>query len=333
MKTITIDISKPGPVETLCVREGDAMSRFFAITIWDNGTEYKPPTGAAYSIRYEVGINTGWYDTINLVNGTTRSAVTVSGNTLTCEIAEAATHGEGKLCVLVETSTGYRLALPDIRIRGDYVPAESAGETNDYYNTHIQEMLERCILGSINAAPAGYGLGTSAKNITGTDLLDVLQRGESGWYRGNNVTNAPVATWCYFEVICSSTSYAVVNCWTYSGYACRAYYVDGVFQPWEWINPPMLPGIEYRTTERWYGHVVYAKLIDCGAASNGKTIDLTGMHVIMDFGRVGNTPIPYGYAGASGYMYRNITLEQLTLYCTSNFTANWYHQVWYWYDD
>lgn len=29
----------------------------------------------------------------------------------------------------------------------------------------------------------------------------------------------------------------------------------------EWINPPMLPGTEYRTTERWNGKVVYKKLL------------------------------------------------------------------------
>lgn len=34
--------------------------------------------------------------------------------------------------------------------------------------------------------------------------------------------------------------------------------VDGVT---EWINPPMVPGVEYRTTERWNSKVVYVKYI------------------------------------------------------------------------
>ena len=33
----------------------------------------------------------------------------------------------------------------------------------------------------------------------------------------------------------------------------------------EWADPPMVLGIEYRTTERWNGEVVYTKLVDCGA--------------------------------------------------------------------
>lgn len=32
----------------------------------------------------------------------------------------------------------------------------------------------------------------------------------------------------------------------------------------EWINPPMVPGVEYRTTERYNGNVVYTQTIDCG---------------------------------------------------------------------
>ena len=32
----------------------------------------------------------------------------------------------------------------------------------------------------------------------------------------------------------------------------------------EWLNPPMELGVEYRTTERWLGKVVYTKLFDYG---------------------------------------------------------------------
>lgn len=39
--------------------------------------------------------------------------------------------------------------------------------------------------------------------------------------------------------------------------------VDGVK---EWINPPLVIGEEYRTTERHEGKPVYAKMISCGAA-------------------------------------------------------------------
>lgn len=41
----------------------------------------------------------------------------------------------------------------------------------------------------------------------------------------------------------------------------------------EWLNPPMVIGVEYRTTERWQGKPIYTKLIDCGQMpSHDKTV-------------------------------------------------------------
>lgn len=38
----------------------------------------------------------------------------------------------------------------------------------------------------------------------------------------------------------------------------------GEWQPWEWVNPPMQFGVEYRTTERYLGKPVYVKVVNCG---------------------------------------------------------------------
>lgn len=43
---------------------------------------------------------------------------------------------------------------------------------------------------------------------------------------------------------------------------------NGVWQPFEWINPPLVPGVEYRTTERYLGKPVYCKLVDFGKLPN-----------------------------------------------------------------
>ena len=44
--------------------------------------------------------------------------------------------------------------------------------------------------------------------------------------------------------------------------------VDGVV---EWLNPPLIVGVEYRTTERWNGSPVYAQLFDCSPLPNATT--------------------------------------------------------------
>ena len=42
----------------------------------------------------------------------------------------------------------------------------------------------------------------------------------------------------------------------------------GVWGEFEWVNPPMQLGVEYRTTERYNGKPVYAKLVNFGALPN-----------------------------------------------------------------
>ena len=47
---------------------------------------------------------------------------------------------------------------------------------------------------------------------------------------------------------------------------------NGVWSAFEWVNPPMVLGIEYRTTERWQGKAVYTKLINCEALPSVGTL-------------------------------------------------------------
>ena len=46
------------------------------------------------------------------------------------------------------------------------------------------------------------------------------------------------------------------------------------WEPWEVFNPPMVLNTEYRTTERYQGKPVYAKLVDFGALPNSTTKDV-----------------------------------------------------------
>ena len=63
-------------------------------------------------------------------------------------------------------------------------------------------------------------------------------------------------------------SYALaVGFGTYYFKRVRSLY-NGIWYSWEWENPPMQPGVEYRTTERWNGKAVYAMLVYLGAIPN-----------------------------------------------------------------
>lgn len=119
-------------------------------------------------------------------------------------------------------------------------------------------------------APSGYGLGTVAAtapdrnpdNITATgfyrcEIPELM--GNTAWWVG------------YHACTYNDNSYAVQE-FTYHGayITCkvRRDRIDGKWQPWEWVNPPMTLGVEYRTTERYLGSVVYTKAIDAGYLPN-----------------------------------------------------------------
>lgn len=115
-------------------------------------------------------------------------------------------------------------------------------------------------------APAGYGLGTSAQEIS-TDWNEAIS---NGWWREGNdrALNRPFpGKWA----IGFTANYTEASHNTQT-----AYYIEsggevyqkirgrdgrnGTWGPWEWVNPPMEPGVEYRTTERFYSNPVYVKV-------------------------------------------------------------------------
>lgn len=133
MQNFSVDISTSHIPQTLFVKQGDSLSRFFALTIADNGSPWEPPENAAYTIRFSTSAGTGWYDTIQLVGGTTRPAVSAAGNVLTCEVAEQATLGNGQLCVIVNDATGYQLGMWNLNIIAEVVPGANSQEAESYY--------------------------------------------------------------------------------------------------------------------------------------------------------------------------------------------------------
>ena len=156
MQNFNVDISTSHIPQALYVKQGDSLSRFFALTIADNGSPWEPPENAAYTIRFSTSAGTGWYDTIQLVGGTTRPAVSAAGNVLTCEVAEQATLGNGQLCVMVNDATGYQLGTWNLNIIAEVVPGANSQEAESYYGV---------LAGQIAQALAAEQVATEQANL------------------------------------------------------------------------------------------------------------------------------------------------------------------------
>ena len=143
-----------------------------------------------------------------------------------------------------------------------------------------------------------------AAKLTAQDSLDTIKT--NGWYywdwadppmgipdsTGANYMRA-MRVWtgnggeCFQEMVDMSDS-AYTGC-----KVCRTIYGSVVY-PWEWVNPPLIMGIEYRTTERYHRKPVYAKAVEVGVLPNNSYKE-----VLIAYGITGIIRLD-GYAYWSG---------------------------------
>lgn len=142
---------------------------------------------------------------------------------------------------------------------------------------HAKDGSDPITLASIGAAPGGFGLGAeNGQSLSSADDLDTITK--NGVYQwGNSIPkNAPIG-------------YCKMRVWNGAGWASqevmsayanekdsirRRVFNNNVWGPFEWVNPPMELGVEYRTTERYLGKPVYVKLTDLGEGVNGKIVNV-----------------------------------------------------------
>lgn len=112
------------------------------------------------------------------------------------------------------------------------------------------------VLTDIGAAPAGYGLGGSAIRKITTEL------------NANSfvaVEDTPDALWAWGTRVKLNDNNVIEEVTNAHGTKIRRIWTNGVAGEWEYVNPPMYVGVEYRTTERYNGAPIYRQLVYYGA--------------------------------------------------------------------
>lgn len=143
--------------------------------------------------------------------------------------------------------------------------------------------------GNINAAPGGFGLGNSEPRYATTDA--------AGPYSADTITetcffvaktNTPTGDWSYGICISRRQNNKIQIMWSEQGsgpWECDGCYAErimkaGIWGPWEWVNPPMILGTEYRTTERYLGKPVYCKVLEVSPITDGGTITIEAVQTL-----------------------------------------------------
>lgn len=144
----------------------------------------------------------------------------------------------------------------------------------------------------IGAAPAGYGLGEVMEFSSIENIDNLYLSGNYRFFVDGGFSVAGVNLWSFYmrvdgydENNCTQTIYCGG---TGAGVIRRTKY--STWGEWEWENPPMVLGVEYRTTERCNGKAVYAVRLDLGTFGAGiHTVD-TGISATSVV-RTSNMPV------------------------------------------
>lgn len=98
----------------------------------------------------------------------------------------------------------------------------------------------------------------------------------------------------------------------------------------EWLNPPAVLGVEYRTAERWLGKPVYTKLLEVGYAANGKAVahGAGSVGILRCAGLLSNIPLPINQ-NSNYYAYLDVSWNNVTLYEAGYDNSYVVAQLWY----
>lgn len=235
-----------------------------------NDVQYSVSSDGSNALTVTESVNGRETRTFTATNGATNKIHVVDLPTGYGTIKITASTNPGSGVVTVTRNWTYSKTAPTFANAGSTAQLQQNGK-----NIFPLTLLE-CVRGGENLAPGGFGLGTVAVNIS--DLNDATK---NGWYMngaGGEAVHAPDNVPGWLVLVCAYTDEVVFQtAYRYGSdeglmSARRSYhYLFGGWQPWEWINPPTLLGVEYRTVERYNSKPVYAKAVNCGTLPDGST--------------------------------------------------------------
>ena len=140
---------------------------------------------------------------------------------------------------------------------------------------------------NLGAAVAGYGYGEVPSSLGSADDDTAFTASLNEQFsKTSSKTRQVRFTWgggAWIGTLWNAgNNYGVLTAYSYAvqnvGYVIQKVVrncVNGTWQEWEYENPPMKAGVEYRTTERYLGKPVYTKIINYGAlAAENTTVSI-----------------------------------------------------------
>lgn len=217
---------------------------------------------------------------------TTRTFTATNGATIRIPVIDLPT-GTGTIKITASTNPGSGVVTVTrnwtySKTAQTFANAGSTAQLQQNGKNIFPLTLLECVRGVESLDPSRFGLGAAAAPVT-----DLNQTVLSGWYSCAGSSNGPSSNFYGWLLVSSRTGAGGMirqDAWNALGQPDHfvRYAVDGVWTPWEYVNPPMQLGVEYRTTERYNGKPVYVKAINFGALPNNTNKSVE--HGVEDMG-------------------------------------------------
>lgn len=219
------------------------------------------------------GVNTRTYTATNGADNKI-SVVDLPTGTGTIKITASTNPGSGVVTVTREWT--YTKAAPT------FANAGSTAQLQWYGKNIFPLTLLECVRGAESLNPGRFGLGANGSAIPGNDLNNAILGGFYAFssavqnipsFKSGKVLVMPYTSLQYYTQI----AFAALT----SEIAVR-FCNGGNWGPWEYLNPLLSLGVEYRTVERYNGKPVYVKAINFGALPNNTNKSVE--HGVADMG-------------------------------------------------
>lgn len=274
---ITVNLNNPGQRQRIYASIGDSGTRAVEVKLITNDGDWLVPEGVSCVIRFaKADGHQGVYYT--LPDGS--NAWNAKGNVLTVGIAAQVLTCPGIVAVSAQLVSGTEsLGIFGFDIHVVHDQLADLEESSDYFSVDDLEEINAALAGIISGldrkAPAGYGLG----DINGKVVTNANEATRNGWYTiHNGGSNLPGTSYGGSIHVKSYSTGNIIQHLYYTGHGggeCRRICTDGTWGQWEYVTPPAYAGVEYRTTERWNGKVVYTIALGTGQLPNNSVLSLT----------------------------------------------------------
>lgn len=150
-------------------------------------------------------------------------------------------------------------------------------------------------------APAGYGLGSlNGKTVLFSKIDTAKEFGLWSIWGDEGVKTVNGFSFTYAKMLVLPMDTNAVTQILFplgtKGLMLVRKSVDDTWGEWRWADPPMSPGVEYLTTETWYGAPIYTALFETGTLNDEKNVvatNLVAKRIIRQYGYIDGYNLPH----------------------------------------